>query len=158
MNGKFFPTQLEEMCRETFSFLEDEFGFRVTESTGDLVVGHVVYMNASTAVKIQAEVREANPFIYLYRLVGGNLIGYSRANEDLWLANHVGLDMLLRLRTPSLKITPPHPAPLTTQEMQEQLHQYALAMRNYAADVLRGDFEILKSTAEIGRQKLGRHR
>jgi hypothetical protein len=128
--------EFEDLCREAFQSLEQEFDLRATDSstTGDSAT--VILINRTTAVEVYLEVRDS-------------LVVYTTLAEyDTDLTNRFPLESLIDLRNPSLRVRQPREWPLSEDRIRQTLRGYARALRECAADVLRGDFQVFP---ELGR-------
>ncbi len=152
-----------ELCRTLFRFLEEEYGFRVTEEKSDVFGSYITYRNTTTAVIISFEPREGGVFIRLYRLVDGKIPDYPVFVHPDTQLNMFYLDTLLEVRVPSLHVEqdPKEMAKPSLSKLKEVLQQYAALLHLYANDILRGDFKVFedletivkKRAEEIRRQK-----
>ena len=127
----------EKQCHQIFQFLVDDFGFKIVSvERGPANVGvHITYQGRS-AVQVSFEPAEDAVFVYLIRLLDGKIPDYPLK----YPTNAFYLDELIDLKSPSLKIARKNVGkPLSSQELEAILKQYANALRRIGADVLRGD-------------------
>lgn len=130
----------ETLCRRTFQFLVDDFGFRIVSvERGPANVGiHITYQDRS-AVQVSLEPTENAVFVYLIRLLDGKIPEYPLK----YPANSFYLDELIDLKSPSLKIERNDTGkPLSPRELKGILMQYANALRRVGVEVLRGNAEV----------------
>ncbi|MBI3970041.1 MAG: hypothetical protein HY332_02020 [Chloroflexi bacterium] len=124
------------LCRQIFDFLIHEYRFRVEGVTRDEHTVAVIYKNATTGVEISYEPRQNDIFVYLIRLVEGDIPAYlDRPLNWLYLHN------LLEYKGSQRDIVHKSVGDwLTAADIETILRQYADALRACADDVLRGDF------------------
>ena len=146
-------------AKKSFRFLVDEFQCRVTSEASDAWGDELTYQNSTTAVNIRYEPREKYVFILLCRLVGGKVPehpGVVHPDTDL---NRYGLDDLLKLRAPALKILKKEfGVPFTERNLRTMVETYARGVRNYAADILHGDFSIFPELEKIVKRRAEEYR
>jgi hypothetical protein len=131
-----------KLCREKFQFLVDEFGFRRMAATRS-GTGIVIYANSTTGVEISYDRRDGYIQVMLMRLVAGKPPAYGdfRNGQPLWTA--------VRLRAPALIGAVERIAVLTEAEIEAMLTANAVAVRDYAADILRGDFTVFPELERV---------
>jgi len=131
----------ERLCRQTFQFLVDDFGFKLTSiERGPINVGiHITYKSPVTAVEVSFEPRENTLFVSLIRFVNGKMPEYLLK----YPMNTFYVDELIDLKSPSLRVEQKKTSELlSSREVQAILKQYADALRQIGADVLRGDMRV----------------
>ncbi|MFN8471515.1 MAG: hypothetical protein U0822_04790 [Anaerolineae bacterium] len=147
--------EFQELCRTLFQFLEEEYGFRVTEAKGDVFGSYITYRNMATAVMISFEPREGGVFIRLYRLVDGKIPDYPVFIYPDTQLNMFYLDTLLEVRAPSLRVEqdPKEMAKPSLSKLKEVLQQYAALLHLYADDILQGDFKVFEELEKIVKKR-----
>jgi hypothetical protein len=124
-----WPVPLHQLISEAFSFLVNEYGFTEHEKTRDGFLGSVTvkeYSSEKVKVRISAGGIDTGGFCFITleeKATGSNC--------DFW--------RLLSDRNPEFK----HPLSAESMEVAKaHLQAYAVALRDYAADVLVGDFSV----------------
>jgi hypothetical protein len=127
---------------QRFRFLEEEFGFSRRSSERTRYGSHIAYTNETTSVRVSLEPREGGIFVELSRLVDGEVPSAPVIIESDSVLNSFDLDdvLLLRLGPPGEALGAP--SAFTVDEIEAELDTYATALRDYASDILRGDFEL----------------
>lgn len=124
-----------QKCLEKFGFLS-AFGFERMSITEEWYGTEIVYKNQTTGIKVSFETRENDIFLYLIRLINGEVPAYLDA-PSRWFY----LDNVVKLRAPSLNL--PRKGfgeQLTPDDIDQILTAYAAALQEYAEDILSGNF------------------
>lgn len=136
--------QFKQSTTDAFGFLIAEYGCTgpyVEESATWRVVA---YKNATTGVEVVLDARANGIFVYLSRLVNDKIPHHFDAPTDRFL-----LDSIIALRSPLAEVQNRHSGGwLTSQDVKRAVAQYAAALRQYADDVLRGNFTVFDQLAE----------
>lgn len=144
-----------ELCRKYFGFLIEEAGFREAKKESSSW-GHILYLkNETTAVRISLEWEYPGVFVHLYRLVDGKIVENPviiRQEDEL---TNYSMDDLLAIRAPELGLSPIFHQP---NEIEGKLQSYASAVRDYAMDVLGGDFTVFTELDKIVKQRAAESR
>ena len=146
----------ENLCRQTFQFLEDDFGFKIASvERGPVNVGiHITYQGRS-AVQVSFEPRENAVFVYLIRLLDGKIPEYPLK----YPMNSFYLDELINLKSPSLKVAQKGAGKLlSSRDLEAILNQYANALRQVGIDVLRGDPRIFLQLEQMRKREQSHQR
>jgi hypothetical protein len=131
-------------CLNKFEYLST-YGFELAGNTRDNYGSEVTYKNRTTGVKVSYEVRENEIFVYLIRLINGEIPEYLDA-PSCWFY----LDNLVKLRSPATNVPRKKGSDwLTLDDIDRILSAYADLLRKYGEDVLRGDFSVF---SELERQ------
>lgn len=141
----------EKLCRRTFQFLVDDFGFKVAAvERGPVNVGiHITYQGRS-AVQVSFEPAENAVFVYLIRLLDGKIPEYPLK----YPTNSFYLDELIDLKSPSLKVAQKGVGKLlSSRDLEAILKQYANALRQVGVDVLRGDARIFLQLEQMRKRE-----
>jgi hypothetical protein len=131
-------------CLNRFDYLS-AYGFELAGTTRDRYGSEVTYKNQTTGVKVSFEVRENEIFVYLIRLIDGEIPDYLDAPSH-WFY----LDNLVKLRSPRTNV-PRKEADdwFTPEDVDHLLSVYAELLKEHGEDVLRGDFLVF---SELERQ------
>lgn len=125
-------------CLDKFKFLIDCFDYEITSVEVSAYAAEVTYKNQTTAVKVSYEHRENSIFVYLIRLINGDVPAYLDA-PSRWFY----LDNVVQLKSSSTVLFGRRPRHwLQPEDLDQLLTTYADALRKYAIDVLRGDFSV----------------
>jgi len=147
-----------EVCEAEFRFLVDEFGFRKKARKTSAGVFRVPYEGAPAKVEVGFEWRDQ----YIYVLLGkpglprwkaeGRL---PRPSDELMGFN---LEDLLTVRAPGSGIDEKtFGRALTREDIEHVCGTYARALREQAADVLRGDFSVLPAVERIINERVEKY-
>lgn len=142
-------------CNEIFKFLENDYNFKVVDIKKDRYIGSkIIYKNQTTAIQILFEFKECKVFVSLYRLINGELPQYKSLGEyDCDLNSRFGLDDLIKLRAAS-SIKQKFNPEFSEKDLEILLLEYAKALRIYADDVLKGDFQVFDELAKIKARRI----
>lgn len=149
--------KFETLARETFRFLEDDYEFKLMQTTRDRYTLVMLYQNTTTGIQVEFEPREHRAGLMLYRLVDGQLPKY----RDVWdldsdMTNRFDLDTLIEFKAPwLLTARKAQRTTLSDYDMQSSLVETATALRQYGEGILRG---IFTDFADLGRLKQERLR
>lgn len=126
-----WPVPLHELISDAFSFLVSEYGFTEHERTTDGFLGSATvkgYSNAKVAVHVRAGGIDAGAFCFIDL-------------EDKAAGAHHSFWQLLSERNPQFE----HPPGAESMDIAKaHLQAYAVALREHAGDVLRGDFSAFR--------------
>ncbi|MGY4537393.1 hypothetical protein ACVW0P_001809 [Mucilaginibacter sp. UYNi724] len=151
---------LKTVIKEKFKFLEKEFDFELTKSKRESWGFESLYINATTAVKISYETRESYLFIMLYKLVNGDFIENPvmiKISTDLY---GYGLDDILLIKDPSALLLPMYKyadgTPYQNRDygLSIYINDFAVNLKKFAGDILKGDFEIFPKLDKVVKERL----
>jgi hypothetical protein len=139
-----------EVCTTDFDFLVEEFGFRRKAKKRDAGVYRVPYESARAKVEVGFEWREQ----YIYVLLGKPGVPRWKAEGRLPSPSDeltgFNLEDLLSLRAPGGGLdAKTFGRALEREDIEHVCGTYARALREHAADVLRGDFSVMPAMARI---------
>jgi hypothetical protein len=144
-----------EVCTTSFDFLVGQFGFKRRAKKRDAGVFRVPYEGALTKVEIGFEWRDQYVYVLLGRRDGaraGKGEATPRAAGEITAFN---LEDLLSLRAPGRGVDESvFGRALTREDFEHVCGTYSAALREHAADVLRGDFSVLPQVAKIVRGRM----
>lgn len=140
---------------DRFQFLIDQFGCGKEKKEPGGGIYNVLYLNATTGVEIGLEWREQYIYVELIRLIDGRV----RENpiiitpdSELTVFN---LEDLLTIRAPKHKLSNRYVRqPLSVQQVEYIVTDYAFVLREYAADVLRGDFGVFTEMETLVKSRI----
>lgn len=137
--------------RESFRFLENEFGFRLVGEEEEPPHGtHVTFANDTTGVKIDLQPREGYLTTYLIELIDGEVPSYL----DYAGKKYVGIDRIAELETGKDEfLAGDLYAPA---EVRRMVDRYARMVREHGEPILRGDFTRLReaNARELSEEEL----
>ncbi|HVS00367.1 MAG TPA: hypothetical protein VMW27_27320 [Thermoanaerobaculia bacterium] len=124
----------EQACRESFGFLEEDYGFE----RGPLEVygyeGSILFQSPGVAFRVLYEQGSGGPWVLISARVGEVLA-------------EAGLHHLIAKRCPE-RAVPPARGLLPDAEVRELLRRYAEALKDCGQDLLRGDASSLPSLSD----------
>ncbi|AJR14779.1 hypothetical protein LEP1GSC020_3815 [Leptospira interrogans serovar Grippotyphosa str. 2006006986] len=150
------------LAKKYFKFLELDYNFRFIKSLKESWGYEILYLNQTTGVKIVYEYREAYIFIFLYRLIDGKLVEDPGEIVQNTLLNSFGLDDIINIRNPLalLKATYEYPENShyhdKTNGWNQYISDFANNLKQYANDVLAGNFEIFEKVDPIVKERAKR--
>lgn len=132
----------QEQVDTHFSYLREQFGFSIgtLATTSALFIG---YVSAVGAVRVDRSLDASKPKadVYLTRHAVNGVFPLGR--------NFVWLDDLLRARAPEQYRALQKIRGMEPEQIEQSLAFQAQAMREYAADILRGDFSAFAEIDEL---------
>jgi hypothetical protein len=157
-------TDFDVIAKEQFNFLKSDFGFQLSKSEKKDWGYELIYLNKTTGVKITYAFREAYIFIMLYKLVDGNLIENPRSIQENTVLHGYGLDDIISLRNPHALIKPSYQYGEESEyyDKKKGLTLYVTAFSNnlkeYASDVLVGDFKIFSEAQRVVKERVKKYK
>lgn len=147
-----------EVCTAHFDFLSEEFGFKRRAKKRDAGVYRVPYEGERAKVEVGFEWREQ----YVYVLLGKPGVPRWQAEGRLPHPSDeltgFNLEDLLSLRAPGGGVDEKtFGRALTRQDFEHVCGTYARALREHAADVLRGDFSVMPAIARIVKARMEKY-
>lgn len=132
-----------QKCLNKFRYLAT-YGFELTGIEEDRYGTEITYKSETTGIKVSFDIRENDIFLYLIRLIKGDIPAYIDA-PSRWFY----LDNLVKLRSPSTTLPRKEFGDwLTPDDIDEILTAYASALKEYGEDVLRGNFSVFVELAQ----------
>lgn len=141
--------QFYEMCLNEFRFLIDDYGFRVKSKSSDSTGHRVLFQNATTAVYVFFENRERLLDMRLCKLVDGEFVpdwisvDAPRTCFSIW-----------RLASIRKRKLGSRSANATDEDIARDMAAQAAFVRDYAQDVLRGDFSVFDELDHIVKENV----
>jgi hypothetical protein len=154
----------EDIVKEHFRYLQEDYGFRLTKSKKEDSGYVLVYLSSTTGVKITYEFREAYVFIMLYRLIDGHMVEDTGTIHEDSILHSFSLDDIILLRDPSalMKTTYEYGVETDVSDETKWFEQYvsdfAFKLKHFAYDVLLGNFEIFKDLDKIVKERAKRYK
>lgn len=152
------------ITKEQFKFLESNFGFRLSKCDKEDWGYELIYLNKTTGVKITYEFREAYIFIMLYKLVNGNLQENPRSIQEDTILYSYGLDDIISLRNSQALIKPAYQYGEESEYYDKEkglmlyVSAFAHNLKEYAADVLSGDFQIFNEVDRVVKERANKYK
>ncbi|WP_004470873.1 hypothetical protein [Leptospira santarosai] len=152
-------TSFDVLIKKYFKFLELDYKFHFVKSKKESWGYEILYLNKTTGVKIIYEYREAYIFIFLYKLVNGELIEDPGEIIQSTLLRNFGLDDIINIKNSSalLKATYEYPENSKYHNKEngweEYISDFGKNLKNYASDVLTGNFEIFEKIDPIVKKR-----
>jgi hypothetical protein len=151
------------IAKRQFKFLESDYNFKLIECRAEDWGYELKYLNSKTGIKITYEFREAYIFIMLYQLLEGKLIENTRNINYNTILFGYSLEDIINIRNPSVLIKPAYKygdkSQFYNKEKGLKLYVSAFAsnLKNYAKDVLSGNFEVFKELNKIVKERFKRY-
>ena len=151
------------IAQEQFKLLKSEYDFRLVKCEKENWGYELIYLNDTTGIKITYEYREAYVFIMLYQLKDGELRENPRnvdANTTLY---GYGLDDLISLRNPDALIKPAYEYGEESEyyDIENGMSLYVSAfagnLKEYAKDILTGDFTVFSELDKIVKERMKKY-
>jgi hypothetical protein len=143
-----------EKARQEFQFLIDDFGFRKRRTEKGMSTS-VSFTNKTTGVKVVFDWRDQYIQVDLYRLVSGEM----RMDPMIVLPEGSGtrfsLDQVLAVRGVKAQLRSTQiGTPVKTGDIDSTLRRCARALREHAADIMRGDFSIVSALDRMSNERI----
>jgi hypothetical protein len=141
-----------------FRFLERDYFFKFHESIINTLSITIIYQNNTTAVSITLDQEFGMIFVDLIRLINNKISELPSEISKYTELNEFDFEDLLSIRNPKIKIEKPSLDDLVFLPGWEKvvsriLHQYAINLKKYCDDVLKGDFYIFKELDKIVKKR-----
>ena len=155
MNRKNF----DQIVLEQFNFLINDYGFKLVKKREENWGYDIVFLSATTGVRIIYEIREAYIFIKLYRLVNGELVENPCPIIENSVLNVFSLGDIVTIRNPDATMKPAYQYGVDSEFYDEEngltlyVSKFADNLKNYAEDVLTGNFGIFTELDTIVKER-----
>lgn len=150
--------QWREQVDKHFSFLRTEYGFQIVKVDASSVWATVlVYQSATTAVRVSRSVEFECAEVELMRLVDGDIPPVVVFFLPDTVLNTTMLENVVLFRAPELRTHFFDMKGLSDEQLEATLAFLADSTRQYAEDVLRGDFSIFETIQEERREHARQH-
>jgi hypothetical protein len=152
----------DRIVDEEFGFLRAEYGFRrdrCLETRGGF---DILFLSNVCGVRIVYEIREAYIFVTLYRLAGGKVVEDSGSIGPESVLTNYSLDDVLLVRAPEALMKPAYAYGAESEYydrmrgMTLYVSRFARNLREFASDVLSGDFSVFSVLEPIVKKRAGR--
>jgi hypothetical protein len=143
----------ERVCRERLRFLVGEFGFNLIKTEKEPSGVFITFQGPTTALRISLEPREGGIFILLTRLVRGKIPPYPIFVEPETPLNSFHLDDLIQLKAPGFLFSFRRQKVSSRSELNAALEEIADALRKYADEVLKGNFEVFGELSRVVKKR-----
>jgi hypothetical protein len=132
------PEKFIDLATQECEFLLKDFGFVVWQATAEDTGVEVILHRPPTALKIGLEWRDRYLYVEFFESAG------EQTPPNVLRQRHrFSLDDLLSLRAPQASVPPPgFDEALSVTRVRDQLAAYARRMREYAVDLLHGDWTV----------------
>jgi hypothetical protein len=148
MSTRFVPC-----IRKAMKPLEEVFRFQIAAEAEEPMSAEVLYLNESTGLRVALDWRDFRPFVTLYRLQDGGMPPERPTSLAPGAPLHAfDADDLLLLRGASGPVGKML-SQRDTDAAGRLLREYATALEQHAADVLRGDFSVFQELAAVVRRR-----
>ena len=156
--------ELDCLFKEVFNFLIIDYNFSVQSSKKDNFGYKLIMVNSTTGVEVKYEFREADIHIVLYRLTSGRIV--NNINEAL-ITNEpmegFGLGWIINFKNSDAQIKPAYEYSIASSyyDKSSGLKNYAKfvagRLKEFADDILRGDFSIFSDLDYVVKENYKRH-
>ena len=151
-------SQFVEVARDAFEFLTRKYGFSFVECSGANGGGHVTYVNTQhgVAVKAMYEVSSAFVFVFIYRLIDGELRENSLPITDQSEINCIDFNDVL---PEAQKMKPAYEygdhSPFYDEQfgLQNFVREFATRLDGFGGPLLGGNFSVMAQVAEVIRRR-----
>jgi hypothetical protein len=139
------------LLNDKFKFLKTDYEFEPVSTIDDPDFYKVILKNSTTGIAIIYEYRDANVFIYLYKLINGQIIEDKLPIVEREPLNSIELSYIVQYRD-SEKLTVPLYDDSSTS-FEDLITKLASNLRMFADDVLRGDFSIYLKVDKLAKKR-----
>ena len=141
--------KFRNLIMNSFSYLISDFDFKLKKEEDNDSGYYITFMNDTTGVRISYVPRDGGAKILLYKLINGELPEYPIfINDDTELNQFYIFDLIV-LRNPNYKKDFPGIFNSNKYIEMEAIEEYGTAVKEYAADILRGDFTVFSELEKI---------
>ena len=151
---------LKKLFEELFSFLIDDFNFKIIKSKDEDWGYYYKATNDTTGIEIVYEIKEAYVNIMLFKLINGEIIKNTvQAIMRDEIINGFSMDLIVEFRNPKDIIKPAYQYGKDSDfykpkvGLKNYVSIFADNLRKYTFDVLSGDFIIFSQLDEIMKKK-----
>ncbi len=139
------------LLNDKFKFLKTDYEFEPVSTIDDPDFYKVILKNTTTGIAIIYEYRDANVFIYLYKLINGQIIEDKLPIVERDPLNSIELSYIVQYRDPE-RLTVPLYDDFSTS-FEDLITKLASNLRMFADDVLRGDFSIYPKVDKLAKKR-----
>jgi hypothetical protein len=138
----------EELCSKHLDFLFNELAFKVISVEKDNYGCFITYRNDTTALKAGLCPLDGRISFDIYRLIDGEIPKYPLFFDPRAELLVFNLDMLTILKTGKY-VEHNRKHLFNKRDIERIVKEYAVLLKQYAFDVLRGDFSVLPEIKTI---------
>lgn len=149
----------DEIVKERFAFLEDDFGCEMICSKLKSWGYDIQYKNKTTGISIVYEFRENYIFIYLHKLIDEKIEKIPRLINDYTKLSGFSLDDIVNLKNPTDLMKPGYAYGEKSKYDGEKgwelyISKFADNLKRYGKDILKGDFSIFPKLDTIVKERV----
>jgi hypothetical protein len=143
-----------------FKYLKDTYSFELIKIKKEPLAYSLLYLNSTTAIKLEFEARESYLFITLYKLENGQFIDNPILIKESSVLHGYSLDDILTLRKPSAMIKPTYQYSESFNYhskiggLDKYISDFAYNLKMYASDVLNGNFTIFEELNHVVKKRI----
>ena len=151
--------EFDQIVKEEFDYLIKDYGFSLVKCKKVGAGYEILFKNKTTGVKIDYEFREAYIFVTIYRLRNGKLVENPRYIKPDSVIHGFSLDDILALRNPQAIVRPAYEYPADSEfydpvrGLTLYVRKFAQNLREYASELLEGDFRLFDKLEPIVRER-----
>lgn len=148
------------IVQEQFKFLVFQYDFRLCKCRKEDWGYELIYLSNTTGVKITYEYRNAYIFIMLYKLQNGEFRENPRNIEVSTILHGYSLDDLISIRNPQALIRPAYEYGEQSRYYENPngmalyIAEFAENLKNYAKDILKGNFTIFPELDKLVKERI----
>jgi hypothetical protein len=132
----------KELCNLYFRFLIDEFGFKQVKNKSETWGREIVFKNSSTAVSLLFESREFRLFMYVHRLLNGEIAPKEKIGPNSTIHSFEFDDVVIHFDKTAF-IPPYEPStPLNEFTLENHIKRKADNLKMFGKNILLGDFSL----------------
>lgn len=141
----------KKIIEDSFLFLNTEYNFNLINVDDDDDYLSLIYKNQTTGVKITYEYRDANIFVYLYKLQDGQLVEDKTPISKELPLHSIELSYIIQYRNPERLTKPLYDS--SVKSFDVLVEAIAENLKVCADDVLKGDFDIFIKLDDIAKKR-----
>lgn len=134
-----------------FNFLKVDYGFELVSCKDNPDFYKLIFKNVTTGVSITYDYRDANIFVYLIKLVNGQIVEDKipiSINKPL---NSIELSYIIKYRNEESLTKPLFDD--SVNSFEDLVKKIATNLKNYADDVLKGNFNIFSEVDSLAKKR-----
>ena len=139
----------QALVEQHFSYLQDDFGFHISDVDYDAWYTRVVYRSSTTVVYVDRSIEFARVEVALVRLVDDTIPPIAIFFSQQAPFYQTLFDNVLQIRDPARHDERLALRGLADEQIESALIFWAAALRTYAADILRGDFTVFEEVKAL---------
>jgi hypothetical protein len=139
---------VEIKLRDKFNYLCKEYGFVEINNVYDKDFCIIKMKNSTTGIALHYERREADLFVYLYRLVNGEIVDDKTPLSPQLPLNCIELRYIIQFKKSDSFILK-----YSHESFDELIGDIAADLKLYGNEILNGDFEIFNEVDAIAKKR-----